>query len=177
LDPPPAGPAPADVHVVADHVGRARRGEVFLVLVGHPVGLNRSAAVRTRIRQRHVHHPVDPVGHRPTRARPVAHPGLATRPLGIWCRHVPRERRGLTLARPLQLLHPSQQPLVLPPQPLVLPGQVRVLRTQHNILAAYLCTLRTQGDVPGLSHVLPADILIIHRWCHSGHSSTQKLDQ
>jgi hypothetical protein len=163
LDAPPAAPAAADVHAVAGDVGGLGLGEVFLVLVGHPLVRDvAAAAVWACLGQRHVHLPIDPLGHHPTRAHPVVRPGLATRPFRIGLGAVAGKRRGLTLARPFQLLDPGPQPLVVPPQLLilrmlcpqhrVLAAQLRILRTQSDILAAQPRIRLTQGGVLNLSH-------------------------
>ena len=101
---------------------------------------------------------------------PIVGPGFATRPFRIRGRGVARERRGLALARPFQLLDPGQQPLVIPPQLLD-------LRTQRCVLAAQLRILRTQGDVLSLnlSHVSPTDVLILQRCCRSDLSVPRNL--
>jgi hypothetical protein len=130
LDPAAAALAAADLHLVAaDHAG-LRWGKVFLVLAGDPLQPKLAAAARAGVRQRHRHHPVDPLRHWPPPVPPIGRTRLAARPPGMRGGPVLGERRGLALARPAQLLHPGDQhadaghqPLVVSPQPLDLTGK------------------------------------------------------
>jgi hypothetical protein len=135
LDAPPAALAPADLQLVAGDHARLRRGQVLLVLAGHPFHRKLAAAVRAGRRQRHGDHPVHPLGDRPATVPPVGRTGLAPRPLGMGRGGVLGERRCLALGRPPQLLdlggqlaHASLELLVGPLQPIN-------LRVERGVLA------------------------------------------
>jgi hypothetical protein len=133
LDTSPASAAAADLDVVAADLGRRQRGEVFLVLAGHPLDAERAATVRAGLRQPNVDDPADPVGVGDWAACVVAvgRARLAARPSGARHRGALGERGGLPPGRPPQLLDlggqltdAGPQPLVVHPEPLELSGEL-----------------------------------------------------
>ena len=100
LDPPLAAHTAADLHLVAGDHARRRRGQVLLVLAGHPLDLELAAAVGAGRRQPDTDHPVHPLGDRPAGVEVVGRTGLAPRPPGTGRGGVLGERRRLALGRP-----------------------------------------------------------------------------
>jgi hypothetical protein len=133
LDTSPAPLAAANLDVIAADLGRRQRGEVFLILAGHPLDAERAATVRAGLRQPNVDDPADPVGvgDRPARVAAVGHAHLAARPSRVRRRGALGERGGLPLGRPSELLDlggqltdAGLQPLVVHAEPLGLSGEL-----------------------------------------------------
>ncbi len=175
LDAPPAGPAAADLHLEAAHLGRLRQGQVLLVLAGDPLQAKLAATPRAHIRQPHHHDPVDPLGHRPPGMLPVRRARLAARPPRVGAGPVLGERRSLALARPPQLLDPRDQIPNATLEPLVLARQALDLADQPVTLSPHRPALGLHHHDPLLQPGHALALLVgapALRRCHRGANHT-----
>ena len=170
---PLAGGAVPKADVIPAHPGHDA-GQLLLELARNRVDDDRTTAARTRPRQPHIDHLVDHLvdllGRRrqPAGLGPVGHP----RPATPWARVrrglVPRERRGLPLGRPAQLLDPRLQLGVGSPQPLDLDPELVALG--HHYDSASLQLHHPSGQHrPVIPRIHPSH----HNPCHTAKIDNQ----
>lgn len=121
--------AAAHIHAKLPHVRRDDR-QLFLDRFRDACFVDRAAAMRTRVGQRHLNRLVDVPGRLAMPMAAVAPPGPPAGRLSTERRRAPRERRRLASARAARGFEFLLQPIILSPKPLHLAPQSVVLATR-----------------------------------------------